>query len=523
MSELPLSEEHSISIAGTVHSQPATQEILETEPQRMRRQLAADPHRPCFHFLPPANWLNDPNGLIQWNGQYHLFYQYNPAGPYHGLIHWGHAVSDDLVHWRDLPVALTPSPDGWDCDGCWSGCAVNNDGVPTLIYSGVFPQAVCLATSADGMHTWQKYEHNPVIGGIPDGIDAGNPWDFRDPFVWREAGTWYMLIGTRIVDVGGAVLLYRSPDLRQWEYLNPFLVGNKAQQAPYPTGTVWECPNLLPLGDRHLFIVSYQNQETKHLLYSGYYVGTYRDHRFEPEQPGILDYGGHFYAPQVMRDEQGRWLMWGWLWEGRTPEAQLDAGWAGVLSLPRQLFLHADGRLGILPAPELESLRQQHWQMSPNELRPADGEVLLGVQEDCLELIVELEPAGASAFGLVLRRSPDKEEYTTVLCNFEDGTVTVDRSHAGSATNHKPLSPGHEVVRYAPLELSEGEPLRLHLFLDRSVIELFVNERTTFSTRIYPSRPDSHGIGILAQGGSVIIKSLDVWTMKSIWMREGDE
>src|SRR5512143_2626508 len=128
---------------------------------------SADRHRPRFHFLPERNWMNDPNGLIQWKGQYHLFYQYNPNGPFHGTIHWGHAVSGDLVHWAHLPVALAPTPDGPDKDGCWSGCAVDNGGVPTLIYTGVHPQTQCLAWSDDDLLTWKKHAGNPVLPAPP--------------------------------------------------------------------------------------------------------------------------------------------------------------------------------------------------------------------------------------------------------------------------------------------------------------------------------------------------------------------
>src|SRR5947209_12491947 len=137
-----------------------------------RKGLLGDPHRPHYHFLPPANWMNDPNGLLQWKGQYHLFYQYNPYAPVHAHIHWGHAASSDLVHWTDLPIALTPTPGRADADGCWSGCAIDHHGTLTLLYSGLLysglhPQAVCLATSADELLTWHYYPGNPVIEGPP--------------------------------------------------------------------------------------------------------------------------------------------------------------------------------------------------------------------------------------------------------------------------------------------------------------------------------------------------------------------
>src|SRR5262249_20811965 len=136
--------------------------------------------RPCFHFLPAANWMNDPNGLIDWHGTYHLFYQYNPHGPLHGTIHWGHATSLDLVRWTHRPIALAPTPGSPDAAGCWSGCAVDNGGTPVLMYTGITaegPQArlhetQCLATSADGLTTWTKHPHNPVIAEPPSGMDV---------------------------------------------------------------------------------------------------------------------------------------------------------------------------------------------------------------------------------------------------------------------------------------------------------------------------------------------------------------
>ncbi|MBZ0300671.1 MAG: glycoside hydrolase family 32 protein, partial [Anaerolineae bacterium] len=200
--------------------------MMLTTPETLRKQFAADPHRPTYHYLPPSNWMNDPNGVIQWQGQYHLFYQYNPDGPVHANMHWGHAVSDDLIHWSDLPVALAPTPGGPDAAGCFSGSAIDHNGVPTFVYTGVTGehyehQVQCLATSADGLLTWQKDARNPVISQVPP--EARQTRDFRDPFVWKQGDSWYLLIASRIQDVGGTVFLYQSPDLIHWDYLHPLL------------------------------------------------------------------------------------------------------------------------------------------------------------------------------------------------------------------------------------------------------------------------------------------------------------
>jgi beta-fructofuranosidase len=184
----------------------------------MREALGGDRHRPLYHFLAPANWMNDPNGPIFWNGTYHLFYQYNPNGPFWGSIHWGHAASIDLVHWEDYPIALAPSPDGPDKAGCWSGCVVNHNGIATALYTSPGPQIVCLATTSDSeLRNWSK-EPLPVITGPPKNVKlAGFPSitgdmsaDMRDPFVWQEGGQWKLLLGSGLPGKGGTALLYES-------------------------------------------------------------------------------------------------------------------------------------------------------------------------------------------------------------------------------------------------------------------------------------------------------------------------
>ena len=148
----------------------------------LRQEMSGDRQRPSFHFIAPSNWMNDPHGLVKWQGQYHLFYQYNPHGPFHGSIHWGHAVSDDLVHWRDLAIALAPEPGGYDQDGCWTGCFVNDNGLPTIFYTAAFPQSVAAAVSHDDLQTWEKIPENPLIPGPPAEIGVLAGGHFRDPF-----------------------------------------------------------------------------------------------------------------------------------------------------------------------------------------------------------------------------------------------------------------------------------------------------------------------------------------------------
>lgn len=467
--------------------------------REQRAALATDPHRPLYHFLPPANWMNDPNGFIRWGEEYHLFYQHNPNGPFWGTIHWGHAVSKDLVHWHDLPIALLPTPGAPDDAGCFSGCAVDDHGVPTLLYTGAFgaQQTQCLATSRDGLITWRPDPGNPVLAGAPSEMRSE---DFRDPFVWREGDVWYMLLGTGVRAGGGAVLLYRSQDLRRWEYLHPLLEGK-----PEETGEVWECPNFFPLGDKHVLIVSVWPR-----AYVYYFIGSYQNHRFVPEVEGKLDHNGSFYAPLSTLDQPGRRLLVGWLDEWRSAEAQREAGWAGTLSLPQELFLHPSGQLGVRPIPELEVLRSQH--VKHQEIRVSTGELKLikGVWGEALELNVQFSSRGAQRYGVVVRRSPDGVEETRVVYDVAGGQLIIDRSRHSLAegVNREP--------HVTAVKLAADEPLELRIFIDHSVLEVFANGRAFVASRIYPSRPDSLQVALIADG-ELEVPQLDAWTLQPAW------
>ncbi|HNS02013.1 MAG TPA: glycoside hydrolase family 32 protein [Anaerolineae bacterium] len=483
------------------------------EAHALSRASTADAHRPRYHFTAPANWLNDPNGLIQWQGRTHLFYQYNPNGAFHGTIHWGHAVSDDLVHWEDLPVALAPTPGGPDADGCWSGSAVNNQGTPTLVYSGVFPQSVCLATSSDELRTWQKHPNNPVIAGPPADLQRTSGGHFRDPFVWRADGQWRMVMGSKIEGVGGLVLLYTSPDLLHWECQGPILQGDVAQTEPFWTGAMWECPNLLDFGRRQALIISAQST-AEDLMYAFYVSGRFDGQRFLPDGQDILVHGGSqgtFYAPQVLAADDGRYLMWGWLKEGRSQASFMEAGWAGAMSLPLEVSMEMDGKLCVEPAAELAALRQDHRRW--NSLDLADGELLLdSAAGDSLEIIARFDLAGAGEFGLLLRAAPDSQEYTRLAILPAERRVVLQRDRASLAddVNTAPCP--------APIYATDNGTVTLHIFLDRSILEVFVNGgRSSLAARIYPTRADSLGLGLFSQGGPARLQSLDVWRLATIW------
>jgi beta-fructofuranosidase len=354
----------------------------------------------------------------------------------------------------------------------------------------------CLATTSDDeLRTWHKHPANPVIAAPPEGFDV---LGFRDHCVWREpAGDWYQMIGSGIRDVGGTAFVYRSSDLVRWDYLHPLLIGDPAE-----TGTMWECPDLFPLDGAHVLVLS-----PIPLHKALYAVGHLEDYRFTPQSWTGVDEGGYLYAPQSFRDGRARRIMFGWLREGRDEAAQRSAGWAGVMSLPRVLTL-VDGRVQVQPAPELQSLRRQ-W-TSLREVA-VDSRLLVDVHGQELEMVAEIEPRGAAQVGLLLRCSPDGQERTKIVYDTRSERLSVDRQRSS-------LDPGvHRTEHSAPLRLESGETLRLQVFVDHSVIEIFANGHTSLSTRVYPSRPDSVGVELFAAGGAAHMLALDAWQLSRIW------
>lgn len=460
----------------------------------MSQDLNKDPHRPAFHFLPPRNWMNDPNGLIHFRGEYHLFYQHNPDAAVPRNIVWGHAASRDLVYWKHLPIALRPDKP-YDKDGVWTGCMVDDNGTPTAVYTGVHPEVQCIATSKD-MTSWEKAPENPVIAAPPPGMQVTG---FRDPYVWRSRDWWYAVVGSGIKDVGGAILLYRSKDLRHWQYLQPAAVGEKSA-----TGEMWECPNFFPLGRKWVLWVS-----PIPFGRTIYFVGSFREQRFVPEYQGEMDLGGCFYAPQAFRDTRGRRILFGWLWETRPEEQVRESGWAGVMSLPRQVTLGTDGCLRFQPVGEMRALRQQSVRLNAQVL--GDTLPIKGVRGEQCEMVVEIDPMRADHCGVRIAHDPEGEQQTLIVYCRSEASLSIDRTRSS-------LTDGvAKDVRSAPLVLQPNETLKLHLFVDHSVVEVYANEHTCLTTRVYPQGDGGYTPFLYAQGGNAQLLRLQAWNLKGVW------
>lgn len=493
-------------------------------PEALLARIALDPARPRFHFTAPMGWLNDPNGLGQWDGVHHLFYQYNPAGGFHDRIHWGHATSRDLVHWTDRPVALAPEP-GPDADGCWSGVLVDDHGTPTLVYSGNVGDAElpCLAFGSDDLLTWTKFAGNPVIGARPLPGMSG----FRDHCVWREGDRWRMLIGAGVTLRGGFIALYDSPDLRTWEYRGPLLSGSAFDRAlddPFWLGTMWECAELFRLdGDRdvpldgtrpgrdYLVFSAWNEGVTTHSLY---WSGVYRGEEFVPEALHRIDLGGRcFYAPQSYRDDAGRRIMFGWLQDARSIARGVAAGWAGVMSLPRLVTGRGDGTLHVRPAPEVDALRgellvERSVSIGPGWVRLA---AVTGDQFD-LELGVALQPGAGVDVQLPGADLGDGCVGGVVLRILRSGpdrlSVQLDRSATTSA-------PGIDVgPRGGVVPVGGDGSTDVRIIVDHSVLEVFVNG-VALSARVHPEDV-STPLGLLAVGAEATV-AVRAWQMTDAW------
>ncbi len=488
----------------------------------------ADPHRPRFHFVSPAGWLNDPNGVSQWNGTYHLFYQYNPEGAFHHRILWGHAVSTDLVHWEDVPVALEPGagPDSPDRDGCWSGVLVNDGGTPTLVYSGRHGEheLPCVAVGSPDLLSWAKAPENPVIAAPPAGVDITA---YRDHCVWREGEKWRQLVGSGIRGRGGTAFLYESADLRSWDYVGLLFIGDASgdPEATDWTGTMWECVDLFRAGAGTLGSASaeaapdalvfsaWNDGDTRHPLY---WSGRYSGDTFEPAALHRLDYGGrYFYAPQSFLDGSGRRIMFGWLQEGRPEETSVEAGWSGVMSLPRVTTLAADGTLHFAPVPELERLRTGHVQLPGRVLVGEGTPVVPGISGDQLDLEIELQLSAGSVARLGLLGSDDGREETVVELVLDadgtSGTLRLDRSRSSVAAEEEGLD---TEPKEGPVAMPDGR-VSLRVLVDRSAVEVFANGKP-LTARAYPALGGGR-VSLAAAAGSARLLSFDAWTMGEIF------
>ncbi|HEX8713165.1 MAG TPA: glycoside hydrolase family 32 protein [Terracidiphilus sp.] len=497
----------STAVAALQHSRPSAA-FAAIEPA----ELASDPRRPQFHLLPPAHWMNDPNGPIYWNGKYHMFYQYNPDAAVWGDMHWGHAVSPDMVHWRHLPVALSPTPGGTDADGCFSGTAVVQDGRVAILYTGVRSVPESEATLRDGVHNFRETQllayaddadlrsfsklPQPVIAAPPAGLPVTG---FRDPTPWRDGDGWLMAVGSGFPHKGGAVLLYRSSDLRHWEYLHPLVASDTSAEGatnPVDSGDMWECPDFFPLGDKHALIYSTKGK-------SRWMTGAFHPQtlRFHPQQSGVLDTGA-YYAAKTQTDASGNRVLWGWVRETRPVAEYRAAGWAGLMSLPRILTLGNDGRLRMTIASEVRALREteQKLKIHGTEEQRRRQIAQMKIRDACGEIACVLRPASQPfAFSIVSNNSANPEPAACLTLSFD------------------PARPAQINIDGTTFSLApEGSPAELSLHIDSSVIEVILNRSAAHTKRFYLPGRQPQSLRLQWMGSTAAMESLSVWQIAPI-------
>jgi len=438
-------------------------------------------YRPPFNFSPQKNWTNDPNGLVYYKGEYHLFFQHNPFGINWGNMTWGHAISKDLIHWKQLPNAIEPDELGTIYSGSavvdWhntAGFQTGNENVLVAFYTSAGkhapvkrPYTQSIAYSNDRGRTWTKYKNNPVI----EHIRAQN----RDPkVVWHEpTKTWIMAL---YLDNNDFALL-SSKNLKQWTHL---------QDIKLPGSS--ECPDFFELP------VDGDPADTHWVFWGAdgrYLLGTFDGHKFTPQSEPLESRVGNYYAAQTWTDipkSDGRRIQIAWMAGGQFPDMPFNQ----QMSIPCELTLRTfpEGiRLCRVPVTEIKKLRGKRYSWKDVPLKPGQN-LLCGISGELLEIQSEIELGKARKVGFTLHGNP-------LVYNVREKTLSC-KDQKVSLT-------------------SVDKKIKLHILIDRTSIEIFANDGRVSMFFCFPLDPCNTLLEIFARRGQANIKTLNVWKLKSIW------
>jgi fructan beta-fructosidase len=465
-------------------------------------------HRPHYHFTPPQNFMNDPNGLVYYDGEYHLFYQHNPYGNVWGHMSWGHAISRDLLHWEHLPVALHEEDGAMIFSGSavvdWKntgGFGTRNDPPLIAIYTGhtETEQTQNIAYSADRGRTWTKYAGNPVI--------AIGSRQFRDPKVlWHEESRQWIMVAV-LADQQKA-RFFSSPDLKHWTPLSDF--GPAGQ-----TDNEWECPDLFSMNvedsnEQKLIM----KVDVNHSILGQYFVGRFDGKYFINDHPNEqvlrVDYGRDFYAAQSWNDApNGRRVWIGWMNNWDYANVIPTSPWGGMFSIPRELSLKQlpEGlRLVQQPIEELKQLRKLIYHLNDSNIAMVNTQLAtlkMGIGQ---EIMAEFAAGAAGEFGIKIRSGANEE--TVIGYDTQVEEVFVDRARSGDSA----FSDNFAGIHRAPLAPEQGR-IKLRIFMDSCSVEVFGNDgRAVISDLIFPTS-QSRSIETYAIGGNTKINALDIWEL----------
>ena len=475
------------------YKEPKHRTILETTKEELAQLLEKsknDNWKPIYHIHPEFGLLNDPNGLAYFNGYYHLFHQWYPYGTTHGMKHWAHLKSKNLVEWTREEVALIPTED-YEAHGAYSGTSIEIDNKLYLYYTGNIKldkmnrsSNQCLAIM-DGDGNIQKHPSNALIEGVPQGYTG----HVRDPKVFKKNDQYYMILGAQRLDETGTFIVYQSPNGIEWKLLGELILKNFNQECGY----MWECPDYAQIDGKDLLVFSPQGIEPQGEKYKNLFNVTYvigkldiENLTFEVESFDEFERGFDFYATQMFKGKEEQTLLLAWAGLGEFEYPTDEFGWAHCLTFPREITIK-DNKVIQFPAKELELLRLD----GMSESGECQGFALLPNETNTYELNVTLKPNDANTFGLNLAVS--EEERLILEFNQKEQTVTLDRSEL----KHQFVE---EFGTYRQADLNIGEVLEIKVLMDNSIAEIFINNgEVAFTTRLFPLKTSTN-IEIFSDG-----------------------
>ena len=478
-----------------------------------RARAKDHPHNPSYHFYAPDGMINDPNGLCFWKGKCHLFYQaYPPEDP---RQHWGHLYSEDMVRWKDLPLAIYPDQEY----AVFSGSTLVEEDRVIAMYHGRWIGNMIATASDPLLLNWKKSSANPVIPILPDErVNKGRPYAVFDPFLWKDETGYYALSGALYGEQEErgrnhknqmVEHLFHSQDLEHWAYMGELAPGGFPQM---PLGNDGACPYLWPLGDRHvLFMFSHE---------SGPYafIGDLDPitHRFKPDRLHRFNFGpvgcSSYQAPCATPDGNGGvYVIF------NTKDAHPGLERKGAMSLMYHMTLGDDGKLRIKPVETIASLHGECFASSDIKLT-AFEERKLDASGKALDIRMRLRRGSARCVRIEVLKSADGREHTDVVLHMpagrkkDIGYVTVDTAHSSLSTEIMSRIP-----ESAAFDLRQEEVLDVRILLDKCMLEAFVNDRVVLMQMMYPILPDSEHVSVTAIGGDAQIESAKIWQMNGIY------
>lgn len=458
---------------------------------------SADTNRPTYHAVPDYGWANESYGLIYHNNEYHMFFQKNDVFLGIAKQNWGHFTSPDLVNWSEKNPVLWPEQ-LWEKEGIWSGGSIiQQDGTPTLYYTGVngIRAGIGIATSNDNFATVIKDASNPVIPQAPPSVNM----DFRDPFVWWENGKYHMIIGSGISGVGGNIVYYHSTDFKNWEG------GDVAFQGKIGSGDgqFWEMPVIytFPNGKK-ILVVQKTPDSSSNPARTFYWTGTFVNGKFVADNNQSKDFEvvNGFLSPTVTTDKDGKATAIGIIPDEVTGEFQQQQGWAHLFSVPQVWTLNSGNNLVITPHPNLNALRGATQTFSNVNVTPNGSGYFGNYQNRHFEMEATVDVGNASKVGFIFGKSANGQEQYKVYYDAVAKQWVVDASQSSNSTQVR------KDIRKGNYNISNGK-FNVRIYIDGSVLEVFVDGKSHFTGRFFPTLPDAKGVDMFTEGGNATVNA----------------